>query len=141
LADGDSVFFLCFGTAGVILTKTPETGGWKMEEERNWNEVQPEKAERKPLIWKRIKRVLDGMFIGGIVLIFFVGLMQTLFFPDETSEYEKRYAEKVGEMSLSAWLDGSFQESMDNALGDQVSKQTHTWKALQVDPNCPRASV
>lgn len=28
-----------------------------------------------------------------------------------------------------------------NALGDQVSKETHTWKALQVDPNCPRASV
>lgn len=28
-----------------------------------------------------------------------------------------------------------------NALGDQVSKETHTWKAIQVDPDCPRASV
>lgn len=28
-----------------------------------------------------------------------------------------------------------------NALGDQVSKETHTWRAIQVDPDCPRASV
>ena len=28
-----------------------------------------------------------------------------------------------------------------NALGDQVSKETHTWKELRVDPDCPRASV
>ena len=28
-----------------------------------------------------------------------------------------------------------------NAFGDQVSKETHTWKAVQVDPDCPRASV
>lgn len=28
-----------------------------------------------------------------------------------------------------------------NALGDQVSKETHTWKAIEVDPDCPRASV
>lgn len=28
-----------------------------------------------------------------------------------------------------------------NAYGDQVSKETHTWKAIQVAPDCPRASV
>lgn len=28
-----------------------------------------------------------------------------------------------------------------NALGDQVSKEIHTWKAVQVEPDCPRASV
>ena len=28
-----------------------------------------------------------------------------------------------------------------NALGDPVSKETHTWRAIQVDPDCPRASV
>lgn len=28
-----------------------------------------------------------------------------------------------------------------NALGEQVSKETHTWKAIEVDPDCPRASV
>ena len=28
-----------------------------------------------------------------------------------------------------------------NLYGDQVSKETHTWKAIQVDPDCPRASV
>ncbi len=28
-----------------------------------------------------------------------------------------------------------------NALGDQVSKETHTWREIHVDPDCPRASV
>ena len=28
-----------------------------------------------------------------------------------------------------------------NAAGEQLSKETHTWKAVQVDPDCPRASV
>ena len=28
-----------------------------------------------------------------------------------------------------------------NAQGEQVSKETHTWKAIEVDPDCPRASV
>lgn len=28
-----------------------------------------------------------------------------------------------------------------NALGDQVSKETHTWKEVRVEPDCPRASV
>ncbi|MBQ7416004.1 MAG: hypothetical protein IJW14_03080 [Oscillospiraceae bacterium] len=28
-----------------------------------------------------------------------------------------------------------------NADGELVSKETHTWKAVQVDPDCPRASV
>lgn len=28
-----------------------------------------------------------------------------------------------------------------NANNELVSKETHTWKALQVDPDCPRASV
>ena len=28
-----------------------------------------------------------------------------------------------------------------NALGDPVTKETHTWKAIRVDPDCPRASV
>ena len=28
-----------------------------------------------------------------------------------------------------------------NPQGNTISKETHTWKALQVDPDCPRASV
>lgn len=28
-----------------------------------------------------------------------------------------------------------------NAYHEQVSKETHTWKAVQVEPDCPRASV
>lgn len=28
-----------------------------------------------------------------------------------------------------------------NAKGEQVSKETHTWKAIEVAPDCPRASV
>ena len=31
--------------------------------------------------------------------------------------------------------------SVYNALGDLVSKETHTWKAILVDSECPRASV
>ena len=41
-------------------------------------------------------------------------------FPDEFSEYERRYANKFLPLAAQSYMDGSFQQSIDAALGDQV---------------------
>lgn len=67
------------------------------------------------------KRLVNGIFVGGILLVLVLGLGKTLFFPKDINFYENRYAEKVAPFSLSGWLDGSFQTQMDAALSDQVN--------------------
>jgi len=47
-------------------------------------------------------------------------LINTVLFPDELSEYELRYANQLMPLTFSSYMDGSFQQSMDAALGDQV---------------------
>lgn len=66
------------------------------------------------------KKVLNGLFLGLILLLLLAGLIATLLFPHDINTYENRYAEKVTPFSVRAFLDGSFQDSMDKALADQV---------------------
>lgn len=67
------------------------------------------------------KRLVNGIFVGGILLVLVLGLGKTLFFPKDINLYENRYAEKTPPLTLPGWLDGSFQEQMDAALSDQVN--------------------
>lgn len=67
------------------------------------------------------KKVLNGLFLGVILLLLLAGLITTLLFPHDINTYENRYAEKVEPFSVRAFLDGSFQGSMDKALADQVN--------------------
>lgn len=67
-----------------------------------------------------MKKVINGTFIGSIVAFLFLGLVNTLFFPDETNYYENRYAYKVEKFSVNGYLNGTFQNQMSNALNDQV---------------------
>jgi len=86
-------------------------------------------SKNKTTVWQWLKKLSNYAFIGVILLITLVGLVKTLCFPDDMSEYENRYAEKVESLTIGAYLNGSFQESMDDALGDQVTLST-TFKKL-----------
>lgn len=66
------------------------------------------------------KKAINAVFVGGVVLLLLAGLTRTVFFPKEVNTYENRYAEKISALTLEGWLDGSFQDSVDKALADQV---------------------
>ena len=67
------------------------------------------------------KKFLNYLFIGAILLILLAGLVKTLFFPKDMNYYENRYAEQVAPFSVEGYLGGTFQDSMDTALADQVN--------------------
>lgn len=67
-----------------------------------------------------VKKAMNAVFVGGTVLLLLAGLVRTAFFPKEVNAYENRYAEKLAPLTLEGWLDGSFQDSVDKALADQV---------------------
>ena len=66
------------------------------------------------------KKAINGLFVGIILLLLGAGLARTVFFPKEVNAYENRYAEKIASPTVKGWLDGSFQDSVDKALADQV---------------------
>ncbi|MBQ3559314.1 MAG: hypothetical protein IJA07_07380 [Agathobacter sp.] len=76
-----------------------------------------------------MKRIINGTFIGVIVLFLLVGFVKTLFFPEDISEAENRYANKITSFTMEEFLDGSFQEQVKDALSDQVPLST-TMKKL-----------
>lgn len=59
-----------------------------------------------------------------MVLTFIAGFGKTVFCPDEIDYYENRYANKVAYLSAASYLDASFQDSMEDALADQVQLAT-----------------
>lgn len=66
------------------------------------------------------KKAINGLFVGVVLLLLGAGLVRTVFFPKEVNSYENRYAEKIAPLTVEGWLDGSFQDSVDKALADQV---------------------
>ncbi len=54
------------------------------------------------------------------VLLVAAGAVRTLFFEKDINTYENRYAEKINEFSAEGYMDGSFQESVETALQDQI---------------------
>ena len=66
------------------------------------------------------KRLADVLFLSVILLLLLAGLVRTLFFPKELNTYENRYAQKAPALSVSGFLDGSYQSDLDAALADQV---------------------
>ena len=65
--------------------------------------------------------MLRGTFCTTVLVILIVGLAKTLFSPKDVNYYENRSANKIEPLSVSAYLDGSFQEKFDDALMDQVN--------------------
>ena len=67
------------------------------------------------------KKMADLLFLGAILFVLTAGLVSTLLFPDEINYYENRYANQIPSFTPESWLDGSFQQGVDDALSDQVN--------------------
>lgn len=67
-----------------------------------------------------LKRFTNLIFIIGIVVFLFSGLVRSVCFPLEVNKYENRKAEKIERPSVSAFLNGDMQENMETAFADQA---------------------
>ena len=67
------------------------------------------------------KKLADLLFLGAILFVLTAGLVSTLLFPDEINYYENRYANQMPSFTLESYLDGTFQQGVDDALSDQVN--------------------
>ena len=67
------------------------------------------------------KKLADLLFLCAILLILTAGLVTALLFPEEINTYENRYADRIAPFTVTGYLDGSFQDSMDAGLSDQVN--------------------
>lgn len=76
-----------------------------------------------------LKRIVNIVFVLLVLAVLLSGLVNTVFFPDEISEYENRYANKLSVPEPENYLSGEFQNSMELALGDQVDLAS-TYKKL-----------
>ncbi|MCQ2565345.1 MAG: DHHW family protein [Clostridia bacterium] len=72
----------------------------------------------------KITRAIKALTAAGLLLFLLAGLAKTLFLPEEINEYENRPADKVSMPDFAAIMDGSFQDSVDKALADQVLLST-----------------
>ena len=66
------------------------------------------------------KKLADALFLGLILILLGAGLARTVLSPKEINTYENRYAEQIAPLTVEGWLKGSFQDSVDAALSDQV---------------------
>lgn len=68
----------------------------------------------------KLQKIFGIAFIAFILLIMVTGLVVTVFFPHDINQYENRYANKIKEPTLSSINDQSFQDSIEDALSDQI---------------------
>lgn len=68
----------------------------------------------------KTKQTHNLIFVFLLIVALLISLGRTLAFPKNINEYENRYSEKVIKLSSSAYIDASFQDSMENALADQI---------------------
>ena len=69
---------------------------------------------------KRILKALRLGFIGLVLLFMLSGITRAVFLPKDINYYENRGARKIGELKAETYLDSSFQDSMEEALADQI---------------------
>lgn len=67
-----------------------------------------------------IKNLLKICFVAAVTAFLAVGLAKAVLAPTDINAYEMRYAEKIPPLSVEKYLDGSFQNDTDSALGDQI---------------------
>ena len=66
------------------------------------------------------KKIINAVFVALVLIFLSAGLLKTAFFPNDINELENRKANKLPSPSFSAFLDGSYQSSVRDALSDQV---------------------
>ena len=67
-----------------------------------------------------MKKLIYRLFLGGIFLILFAGLIRAALLPKEVNAYENRYAQRISPFSVEDYLGGSFQDGMESGLADQI---------------------
>lgn len=67
-----------------------------------------------------VERLSGIIFILLIFVVLAAGLVRTVFFPKDINYYENRYSEKIIAPTLSNVMDQTFQDSIENALADQI---------------------
>lgn len=60
------------------------------------------------------------LFILAVMAILVTGLLRTVFLPKELNSYENRYANQLPALSWSSYLEGTYQEAVEDSLEDQV---------------------
>lgn len=69
---------------------------------------------------KHIRDLYNAVMLCCAALVLLAGLGRTLLRPKDVNHYENRPANTVAPLTVSGWLDGSFQDAMEAALSDQV---------------------
>lgn len=77
----------------------------------------------------RWNKFLKLVFLGVLMSILLIGFLRTVFLPTDYNYYENRYRYKIIQPSISSILDHSFQDSMENALQDQLPISSTVKKA------------
>ena len=67
-----------------------------------------------------MKKVINFAFVGLILCGLLLGLARTVFFPKEINYYENRYANRAALPMPGSYADGTFQDQLEAALGDQT---------------------
>lgn len=66
------------------------------------------------------KKGINFVFVGLILCGLLLGLARTVFFPKEINYYENRYANRAALPTPGTYADGTFQDQLEAALGDQT---------------------
>ncbi len=81
----------------------------------------------KKLVRKRVydrisamKTFINAAFAAGVLAALIAGLGKAALLPEEINEYENRYMEQFAPLTVESYLDGSFQDQAEKALGDQL---------------------
>ena len=81
---------------------------------------------------KKRKRNLQGLFAVLIVVITLSGLLRTVFWPRDINTYESRNANKPVIPTAENYLSTDFQDSMEEALADQVPFSQYFKKVFNI---------
>ncbi len=66
------------------------------------------------------RKLINVIFILTVLIALCAGLVRTVVAPVDISEYENRYAEKIGKPLPGNYMAGLFQDSVELALADQL---------------------
>ena len=66
------------------------------------------------------RKIINIAFLAIIMAVLLTGLIRTFVGAEDILEYENRKAERIKSFSFSSYADGSFQDSVESALSDQV---------------------
>jgi hypothetical protein len=82
-----------------------------------------------------MKQLSNIALVLAAGVICFCGLIRTVFSPKLFNAYENRYAYQVAAPSVSSYLEGTFQDSVEDALTDQVQLAQAMKKAYNTASN------